>query len=149
MQAHLYVAAPVLSNYWGHDRAEHVTPVQTFLKAGFALAGGTDSANMPVNPFWAMYHFITRDTINAGVYGASERASRQDVLRMFTINNARLNGESTVLGSIETGKLADFVVLSGDILTIPEKAIEGLTAQATYVAGKQVYRDPTGKIGAQ
>src|SRR3546814_13508643 len=76
VQAHLFVAAPVLSRYWGHDRAEHVTPVRTFLDKGFKLAGGTDSSNNHVNTFWAMYHFITRDTIQAAVYGASERATQ-------------------------------------------------------------------------
>jgi predicted amidohydrolase YtcJ len=149
VQAHLYVAAPVLSNYWGHDRAEHVTPVRTFLDKGFKLAGGTDSGNMPVNPFWAMYHFITRDTISAGVYGASERATREEVLRMFTINNAELNSEASTKGSIEAGKLADFVVLSDDYLTVPEAAIEDLRAEATYVSGRQVYRDLSSSVPKQ
>jgi len=149
VQAHLYVAAPVLSNYWGHDRAEHVTPVRTFLNKGFKLAGGTDSGNMPVNPFWAMYHFITRDTISDGVYGASERATRQEVLRMFTINNAELNAEANTKGSIEVGKLADFVVISGDYLTVPETAIEDLRAEATYVGGRQVYRDMASSVPMQ
>ncbi|MBS0344005.1 MAG: amidohydrolase, partial [Proteobacteria bacterium] len=142
VQAHLYVAAPVLSNYWGHDRAEHVTPVKTFMDHGFQLTGGTDSGNMPVNPFWAMYHFITRDTINAGVYGPDERVSRTDVLRMFTINYAQLNGEAATKGSIEAGKVADFVVLSSDYLGIPEQEIENLSAVATYVDGREVYRSP-------
>lgn len=142
VQSHLYVAAPVLSNFWGHERAEHVTPVKTFMDHGFELVGGTDSGNMPVNPFWAMYHFITRDTISDGVYGADERVNRVDVLRMFTINYAKLNGEAARKGSIETGKLADFVVLSADYLTIPESDIENLTALATYVDGREVYRAP-------
>ena len=149
VQAHLFVAAPVLSRYWGHDRAEHVTPVRAFLDKGFKLAGGTDSSNNPVNPFWAMYHFITRDTINGGVYGASERATRQEVLRMFTINNVELNTETSTKGSIETGKFADFVVISDDYLNIPESAIENLRAEATYVAGRQVYRDPASTVPKQ
>lgn len=142
VQSHLYVAAPVLASYWGRARAEHVTPVKTFMKNAFQLVGGTDSGNMPVNPFWAMYHFITRDTVNAGVYGSDERVNRVDVLRMFTINYADLNGEAERKGSIEAGKLADFVVLSADYLTVPEAEIENLTAVATYVDGRQVYRAP-------
>lgn len=140
VQAHLYVAAPVLSNYWGHDRAEHVTPVKTFMDHGFQLVGGTDSANMPVNPFWAMYHFITRDTISGGVYGADQRVGRMEVLRMFTTNYAQLNGEGLTKGSIEAGKVADFVVLSGDYLSVPESKIQDLTAVATYVDGRKVYQ---------
>jgi predicted amidohydrolase YtcJ len=146
VQAHLYVAAPVLSRYWGHDRAEHVTPVRAFIDRGFRLAGGTDSGNMPVNPFWAMYHFITRDTISDGVYGIGERATRAEALRMFTLYNAELNGEAATKGSIEAGKLADFAVLSADYLTVPEAAIEDLHAVATYVGGRQVYRDPSASV---
>ncbi|MGN5477742.1 hypothetical protein ACTMU2_14745 [Cupriavidus basilensis] len=41
VQAHLYVAAPVLSKYWGHDRAGTCDPVKTFMDAGFQLVGGT------------------------------------------------------------------------------------------------------------
>ncbi len=149
VQAHLHVAAPVLSSYWGHVRAEHVTPVRMFLDKGFKLAAGTDSGNMPVNPFWAMYHFITRATINDGVYGASERATRKEVLRMFTINNAELNTEGNSKGSIEAGKLADFVVLSDDYLSVPEAAIENLRAEATYVGGRQVYRDLASSVPKQ
>lgn len=148
VQAHLYVAAPVLTKYWGHDRAHHVTPIRTFLDRGFKLAGGTDSANMPVNPFWAMYHFITRDTISDGVYGFDQRATRSEVLRMFTINVAELNGEGQTKGSIEAGKLADFVVLSGDYLTVAESAIQNLRADATYVGGRQVYRDVASSVPA-
>ena len=122
-------------------------PVRTRLLEGDAVQGirsvcGTDSGNMPVNPFWAMYHFITRDTISAGVYGGDERVNRVDVLRMFTINYADLNGESATKGSIEAGKVADFVVLSGDYLTIPESGIQNLTSVATYVDGREVFRSP-------
>jgi predicted amidohydrolase YtcJ len=149
VQAHLYVAAPVLSRYWGHDRAEHVTPVRTFIDRGFRLAGGSDSGNMPVNPFWAMYHFITRDTVSDGIYGIDERATRTEVLRMFTIHNAELNGEAATKGSIEAGKLADFAVLSGDFLTVPDAAVADLRAVATYVSGRQVYRDPSVPVPPQ
>jgi predicted amidohydrolase YtcJ len=98
---------------------------------------------IPYNPFWAMYHFVTRDTISDGVYGAGERISREDALRVYTIHNARLTFEENLKGSIEPGKLADLVVLSADYLTVPEKAIESLKALRTMVGGKFVYADPT------
>ncbi|HSV54600.1 MAG TPA: amidohydrolase [Burkholderiaceae bacterium] len=143
VQDHLYLVAPVLKNYWGADRASQVTPVKAYVDQGFLLAGGTDSPVIPVNPFWAMYHFLTRDTISAGVYGANQGVpDRGQVLRMFTLNYAKLIGEEASKGSIEKGKLADFVVLSADYLTIPDKQVEGLKALATYVEGKSVYQDP-------
>ena len=61
---------------------------------------------------------------------------------MITINYAKLIGEEKTKGSIEPGKLADFAVLSEDILTVPAKKIPDTKALATYVGGKEVYRDP-------
>ena len=143
VQDHLYLAAPVLKRYWGMERASLVTPVKTYLDQGFMLAGGTDSPVIPLSPFWGMYHFLTRDTISDGVYGASEAgASRDAILRMMTINNAKLTGEEAIKGSIEAAKLADFAVLSADYMTIPAKQVESLKALATYVGGRLVYQDP-------
>jgi len=142
VQDHLYLAAPVLKKYWGWERAAHVTPVKTYLDQGFLLAGGTDAAVVPVSPFWVMYHFLTRDTISDGVYGVDEAVkSRETVLRMMTINNAKLTDEEEIKGSIEPDKLADFVVLSADYMTIPDGEVEDLKALETYVGGKLVYKD--------
>jgi predicted amidohydrolase YtcJ len=141
-QDHLYLAAPSLVEYWGKERASQVTPVRTFLDEGFLVAAGTDASVIPYNPFWAMYHFITRDTISDGVYGANQRISRQEALRMYTINNAKLTFEENIKGSIERGKLADLVILPRDFLTIAEKDIEALKPVATLVGGRFVYRDP-------
>jgi predicted amidohydrolase YtcJ len=142
VQNHLYLAAPSLKKYLGPERASQITPVKTYLDNGFLVVGGTDSPVVPVNPFWQFYHFLTRDTITDGVYGANERVmSRVDLLRMITINYAKLTGEADIKGSIETGKLADFVVLSDDILAVAERSIPQMKALATYVGGKEVYRD--------
>jgi predicted amidohydrolase YtcJ len=142
VQDHLYLAAPVLKAYWGMERASQVTPVKSYVDEGFLVAGGTDSPVIPLSPFWVMYHFLTRDTISDGVYGANQAVtSRDTVLRMMTINNALLTDEAAIKGSIETGKLADFAVLSADYMTIPAKEVQDLKAVATYVGGKQVYRD--------
>ena len=142
VQDHLYLAAPVLKNYWGEDRASQVTPVKTYLDEGFLVAGGTDSPVVPINPFWVMYHFITRDTITAGVYGANQAVTRDQAVRLLTINYARLTDEADMKGSIETNKVADFVVLSGDIMTLPVADVENLQALATFVNGKKVYENP-------
>jgi predicted amidohydrolase YtcJ len=99
---------------------------------------------VPFNPFWEFYHFLTRNTITDGVYGANERVtSRVDLLRMITINVATYTGEAAIKGSIEPGKLADFAILSEDMLTAPEQCLVDMKALATYVGGKEVYRDPS------
>lgn len=142
-QDHLYLAAPVLKRYWGAERAEDVTPLKTYIDAGLLVAGGTDSPVVPFNPFWELYHFMSRDTISDGIYGADQKiASRSLLLRLVTINYAKLIGEEQRKGSIEPGKLADFAVLSDDFLTVSPERVRDMKALATYVGGQQVYADP-------
>ena len=144
VQHHLYLAAPSLKKYLGIERASQITPVKTYLDTGLLVVGGTDSPVVPFNPFWEFYHFLTRATITDGVYGENERvASRVDLLRMITINFAKYTGETDIKGSIEPGKLADFAVLSEDLLAAPETQIPQTRALATYVGGKEVFRDPS------
>jgi predicted amidohydrolase YtcJ len=146
VQDHLYLAAPVLKNYLGAARAARITPVKTYLDAGLPVVGGTDSPVVPFNPFFEFYHFLTRDTITDGVYGAEEAvASRETLLRMITINYAKLTGEADIKGSIEPGKLADFAVLSEDLLTVAPEKIPAMRALFTYVGGREAYRDPAMK----
>jgi predicted amidohydrolase YtcJ len=60
---------------------------------------------------------------------------------MITINYAALTGEAAIKGTIEPGKLADFAVLSDDLLTVAEAKIPSMRALLTYVGGREVYRD--------
>jgi predicted amidohydrolase YtcJ len=139
-QDHLYLAGPSLVKYWGPVRAAWTTPMRTYLDRGLIVAGGTDSAVVPYPPLWAVYHFITRDTISGGVLGPDQRISRKEALQVATINNAYLTFEEGIKGSIEPGKLADLVVLPEDILTCPEKRIEAMQVELTMVGGTVVYR---------
>jgi predicted amidohydrolase YtcJ len=95
---------------------------------------------IPYAPFWVMYHFVTRDTISGGVFGPKEGVSREEALRLLTINNARLMFEEKEKGSIEPGKLADLVVLSDDILTCTPERLRAAEALLTMVGGQVVYQ---------
>ena len=142
-QDHLYLAAPVLKKYWGWETASEVTPVKTYLDAGLLVAGGTDSPVVPFNPFWNLYHMASRDTISDGVYGADQKiASRPLLLKLVTLNYAKLIGEEKSRGSIESGKLADFAILTDDFLTAKPETIRDMKALSTWVGGREVYRAP-------
>jgi predicted amidohydrolase YtcJ len=67
--------------------------------------------------------------------------SREDLLRLFTINYANLTGEADIKGSIEPGKLADFAVLSENLLDVDAAKIPTMRALLTYVGGREVFRD--------
>ena len=119
-QNHLYLAGPSLVKYWGATRAGITTPVKMYLDAQLPVSSGTDAPVVPYPPLWTLYHFVTRDTITGGVLGADQRVTRQQALRMATINNAWLTMEERTKGSIEPGKFADLVILSEDPLTCSE-----------------------------
>jgi predicted amidohydrolase YtcJ len=139
-QDHLYLAGPVLVKYWGAARAAWTTPMRRYLDEGLMVAGGTDSPVVPYPPLWVIYHFVTRDTISGGVLGADQKISREEALKVETINNAFLTFEERIKGSIEPGKLADLVVLSGDVLTCPDKSIAALNVLMTMVGGTIVFQ---------
>ena len=116
--------------------------MRTYIDQGFTVAGGTDAPVVPFPPLWVFYHFVTRETISGGVLGADQKITRQEALKVETINNAYLTFEERTKGSIEAGKLADLVVLPEDILTCPAKDIERMNVAMTMVGGKIVYRKP-------
>jgi predicted amidohydrolase YtcJ len=138
-QDHLHLAGPSLVKYWGRERAALTTPLRLYLDAGLSVSSGTDSPVVPYPPLWTLYHFITRDTITGGVLGPDQRISREDAIRLATINNAWLTFEERQKGSIEAGKLADFIVLSEDPLTAPPLRLRDARVLMTVVGGQVVY----------
>jgi len=139
-QNHLYLAGPSLVKYWGAARAGITTPVKIYLDAGLLVSSGTDAPVVPYPPLWTIYHFVTRDTITGGVLGAGQRVSREQAIRMATINNAWLMMEERDKGSIEPGKLADLIVLNEDPLTCPERRLRDAQVMMTIVGGKTVFQ---------
>jgi predicted amidohydrolase YtcJ len=137
-QHHLYLAGPSLVKYWGPTRAAITTPVKMYLDAGLPVSSGTDAPVVPYPPLWTLYHFITRDTITGGVLGGDQRVTREQALRMATINNAWLNMEERTKGSIEPNKLADLVIINEDPMTCPEPRLRDAKVLATIVGGKVV-----------
>lgn len=138
-QNHLYLAGPSLVKYWGATRAGLTTPVKMYLDAGLPVSSGTDAPVVPYPPLWTIYHFVTRDTIAGGVLGADQRVSREQAIRMATINNAWLMMEEQDKGSIEPGKLADLIVLNEDPLTCPEPRLRDAQVTMTVVGGRSVF----------
>jgi predicted amidohydrolase YtcJ len=93
----------------------------------------------PYHPLLAMQAAITRRTQGGQVIGADQRISRDEALRMTTINAAYMNFEETRKGSIEVGKMGDLAILTGDFLTIPDDEIKNIKSFMTIVDGKVVY----------
>ncbi len=138
-------AFPGANPTMGKDRLEHQNPVAEFLNHKLVVIGGSDyggptPAEMyPNNPFIPFYFYVTRNAKDGTAVGADEKISRDQALRIFTVNPAYATFEEKVKGSIEAGKLADFVILSQDIMTVPDGQILSTHPLATYVGGRKVF----------
>jgi len=106
------------------------------VSAGSDFESGTITSD---NPFIPIYFYVTRKTKEGKVIGQEQKISRAEALRVSTYNNAYMTFEEKRKGSIEPGKLADFLILSDDVLTVPEEQILSIHPLATYVGGRQVY----------
>jgi len=118
-------------------------PMATLIKAGFHPAGGSDTLgtqNFATNPLFSISVAINRKTKYGGLANPEETISRMDALRMFTTWAAYAGFAEKTRGSIELGKLADLVVLSGDPLTVPAERILDLKVDCTIVDGAVRYQ---------
>lgn len=142
-----YNGAAGMIQAWGKQRAERAVPMRQLLDHHLTVSAGSDWPSAGTsNPFVALSFYVTRQTASSGYLGVSQKISREEALRAATINNAYMTFEEKVKGSIEPGKLADFLILSADILTVPEDQIISLRPLATYVGGKMVYSSGAGEF---
>lgn len=114
------------------DLLDHKLIVST----GSDFQSGTVTSD---NPFIPIYFYVTRKTRNGEIVGPQQKITRAEALRVSTYNYAYTTFEEKLKGSIEPRKLADFLILSDDILTVPEEKILSIRPLATYVGGRQVY----------
>ncbi|MBI2368735.1 MAG: amidohydrolase [Deltaproteobacteria bacterium] len=128
--------------YWGPERAARSIPFRWFLDAGLTVGAGTDSPVGPYDPFLAMWGMVTRQTAAWGARGPEQRVTVAEALRMYTTGSAYVAFEEGVKGSIEPGKLADLVVLSDDLLTVPTDRIKDVKPVKTMLGGRWVYEAP-------
>ena len=115
---------------------------QSLLKSGARIVNGTDAPVEPVNPIPSFYASVSRMTLKGepeGGYEPEQKMTREQALRSYTLDAAYGAFEQKFKGSIEKGKLADFAILSKDIMTVPEKEILTAEVLTTILGGKIVY----------
>jgi predicted amidohydrolase YtcJ len=127
----------------GMDRLAGAYAWQSLIKSGCIIPGGSDAPVERGEPMIEFYAAVARKSLKgeAGPGWHPEQAvSREQALRMFTIWPAYVAFEENDKGSIETGKLADFTVLSQDIMKIPEPEILKTRCELTVIGGEIVYQ---------
>jgi predicted amidohydrolase YtcJ len=126
----------------GMDRLAGAYAWQSLLKSGATICGGSDAPVERGEPMIEFYAAVARKSIRgeSGEGWHPEQAvSREDALRMFTLWPAYAAFEEKDKGSIEPGKLADFTVLSADIMKIPAPDILKTRCEMTVIGGETVY----------
>jgi predicted amidohydrolase YtcJ len=116
--------------FMGRERAYRISPAKSAIAAPV----------VPMNPLLLVWAAVNRISTGGDTIGAEQRISPMDALRAVTINAAWQSFDETNTGSIESGKLADLVILSENPLLVPER-IRDIQVLETIVGGKTVYKN--------
>src|SRR5688500_7694318 len=126
---------------YGAQLAADAPPIKRIREMGIPLACGTDANRATsYNPWIGVHWLLTGQTLGGGkLQGDRNLLDRTEALRLFTAGGAWISSEDGKKGTLEAGKLADLVVLSGDYFSIPVDEVKGLESLLTMVGGKVVY----------
>jgi predicted amidohydrolase YtcJ len=127
-------------HFYGEELMKRCMAYRSFLDAGVTVAAGSDFSPGPFDPRMAIQGMVTRTGWDGQTWGANQRISIDEALRVNTINGAYNSHEEAIKGSIAPGKLADFVVLSDDLFTVDKEKIKDLQIVRTVVGGSTVYQ---------
>lgn len=129
----------------GAERLKYAYIWSDLLDRGVVVATGTDYSVSPYNPFYTLHAAVTRQDRNNNPPGGwipEQAMTREEALRAATMGGAYVMFAEDILGSIEAGKLADFVVIPVDYMTIPAEDIWRIKPEMTVIGGEAVYRKP-------
>lgn len=127
-------------HFYGEELMKRCMAFRTLLDAGVPVAAGSDFGPGPFDPRMAIQGMVTRTGWDGHTWGANQRISVEEALRVNTLNGAYNSHEEALKGSITPGKLADFVVLSDDLFTVDQAKIKDIQIVRTVVGGSTVYQ---------
>jgi predicted amidohydrolase YtcJ len=124
---------------YGEEKMQSMFAHRSFLDAGIMVAGASDYTPGPFEPLMAIQSMVTRKDYAGRTWGANQKVSVDEAIRIGTINGAHASGEEKLKGSITAGKLADFVMLEKDPHDVPPDTIKDIKVVRTVVGGKTMY----------
>ncbi len=145
---------PMHTFYWGDwhresvlgpERAENISPTGWVLERGMMFGSHHDAPVALPDSMRVLSATVTRKTRSGRVLGPAHRVPVATALKALTIWPAWQHFEEGSKGTIEVGKLADFVILSDNPLTIAEDRISGIKVLETIKEGRTIYQRPTGR----
>ena len=125
---------------YGPQRVRWSYPAKSYIENGIIEAAGSDVAVTPISPWWGIWAAVVRRDLQSGqILAPEERISVEQALTLYTRNGAYAGFEEDRKGALELGKLADFVVVDRDVLTIPADELKDVKVLQTFVGGQSVY----------
>jgi predicted amidohydrolase YtcJ len=138
--SHIYYLGDSFDENLGRERASWTKPHRRLIDEGICVGASTDAPVVPYPAFPSIWAGVARRTqINDTVLGIDQAVTREESLRMYTINCAYMSFEEDIKGSLEQGKLADMIVIDQDYLECSEDKIKEIVVLKTWVGGKLVY----------
>jgi predicted amidohydrolase YtcJ len=133
INARVYTVEP------GAELMRRCMAYRSFMDAGIVAVAGSDFPPGPFAPLMGMQGMVTRTGWNGETWGAEQRVTVAEALRINTLNGAYASHEERLKGSIAVGKLADYVVLADDPHTVSPDKIKDIKVMRTVTAGNAVY----------
>ena len=133
----------VAEERWGSERIKSSYAWRTILDLGGILPNGSDSQVELLNPYHGLYAAVTRTTragYPEGGWYPEEAFDVLDAVKLHTVNGAYVSKDENKYGSIEVGKQANFVLLSGDVFEVEKDKIKDIEILETYIDGESVYK---------
>jgi hypothetical protein len=123
----------------GNDRARRMCPCRTALDRGLKISLHNDTPVTPISPLMSVWSAVNRLSSSGAVMGSELRITVPEALRAVTLDAAWQNFEDNAKGSIEPGKLADFVILEENPFEVDPLKLKDIKVLETIVNGKTVY----------
>ncbi|MCW2573666.1 MAG: Amidohydrolase 3 [Frankiales bacterium] len=127
-------------HFYGQEMMQHTIAFRTMLDAGIVASAGSDFGPGPFSPLMAIQAMVTRTGWNGETWGASQKITLDEAIKVNSWNGAYNSHEEKDKGSITTGKLADFLVLAEDLHAIGPSKIKDVKIVRTVVGGKTMYQ---------
>jgi predicted amidohydrolase YtcJ len=126
--------------YYGESLMQRCMAYRSMLDAGVYACAGSDFSPGPFAPLMGIQGMVTRKGWDGKVWGANQRVSVREAIAINSYNGAWASKEEQIKGSITTGKLADYVVLSADPHTVDPETIKDIRIVRTVVGGRVSYQ---------
>lgn len=144
--AWLYKDGTTLAKVLGPERIRWFQPYKSWLQYT-TIGGGSDhmikldslASTNPWNPWLALSVTLTRKTERGMIVSPEEKLTREEALRLYTINNTFLHHEENEKGSLEVGKLGDLILIDRDYMTCPAEEVADIRVLTTVVGGRVVF----------